>query len=140
MRYVANIIVRNPEGAILLVREGDPRVYGLYNFPGGHAKPGESPLTCVRRELREETGLDLMPTGMIGVYRCGSRQLHVYHGRAGSGDNVTAEADDILSVEWLRLRDIAGTPEDQVLRPNRFKMLLRDCLTGPTRRRRPATL
>ncbi|MCP4643780.1 MAG: NUDIX hydrolase [bacterium] len=73
MKIACSVVVVNDAGEILLVREGDVRVHGKYNLPGGHSEDGESALDCARRELREETGLDLVPSGLLGVYRQGGR-------------------------------------------------------------------
>ena len=56
----------DPEGRVLLVRHD----YGELNWelPGGRALRGEDPLTTARRELREETALDLLPASLAGVY------------------------------------------------------------------------
>jgi 8-oxo-dGTP pyrophosphatase MutT (NUDIX family) len=45
------------DGAVLLLRH---RVLG-WCTPGGHLEIGERPAAAAARELREETGLDLMP-------------------------------------------------------------------------------
>lgn len=48
----------NPQILITQRRVGTP--YAAYwEFPGGKAEPGESPEACVRRELREELGVEV---------------------------------------------------------------------------------
>jgi len=50
---------------VLLQRRDDNRQWGL---PGGSVEPGESVRTAVIREVHEETGLDVEPLRLIGVY------------------------------------------------------------------------
>jgi ADP-ribose pyrophosphatase YjhB (NUDIX family) len=50
---------------VLLQRRDDTRRWGL---PGGGVEPGESVSLAVIREVREETGLDVEPLRLIGVY------------------------------------------------------------------------
>ena len=50
---------------VLLQRRDDNRQWGL---PGGSVEPGESVRTAIIREVREETGLDVEPLRLIGVY------------------------------------------------------------------------
>ncbi len=46
-----------PDGNVLLVRQyRHPVRRRLWEIPAGKLEPGESPLSCARRELREETG------------------------------------------------------------------------------------
>lgn len=35
------------------------RKTGIWSFPKGHSRPGELPLECARREIQEETGLQI---------------------------------------------------------------------------------
>ena len=60
---VAAVIFRDER--VLLQRRDDNRQWGL---PGGSVEPGESVRTAVIREVREETGLDVEPLRLIGVY------------------------------------------------------------------------
>ncbi|MEV7773122.1 NUDIX domain-containing protein [Kitasatospora sp. NPDC086791] len=61
----ASAVVTDAEGRILLQRRTDN---GLYALPGGTMDLGESlPETAVR-EVREETGLDVELTGLVGTY------------------------------------------------------------------------
>lgn len=55
----AHIILHSPEKRILLLRRRGNDFGGHWGMPGGTIDPGESPLTALLRELREEIGLDL---------------------------------------------------------------------------------
>ncbi|GAA0531975.1 hypothetical protein GCM10011581_16420 [Saccharopolyspora subtropica] len=57
-------------GRVLLVRRsaGDSRG-GEWEFPGGKVDPGEDLDTALRREVAEETGLDIVAvTGYLGAF------------------------------------------------------------------------
>jgi len=61
----ASAIVTNAQGEILLHRRSDNDLWAL---PGGAMELGESILQTVRREVREETGLDVEPLRVVGIY------------------------------------------------------------------------
>lgn len=52
-------------GKVLLQRRGDSNLWG---FPGGAIELGETPEMAVVREFKEETGLDVRVTDLIGIY------------------------------------------------------------------------
>jgi ADP-ribose pyrophosphatase YjhB (NUDIX family) len=56
--------IRDETGRILLLRRAD----GLWSVPGGGLDPGERLDRAAAREVREETGLEVEPTVLIGVY------------------------------------------------------------------------
>lgn len=58
-------LIRNEAGEILLTRRADD---GRWVEPGGGLEPGESPGAAIRREVREETGLEIEPARLVGVY------------------------------------------------------------------------
>lgn len=51
---------------ILVEDRRDPGWPGI-TFPGGHVEPGESFVTSVIREVKEETGLDIADVQLCGV-------------------------------------------------------------------------
>ncbi len=67
-------------GRVVLIRKKRPEWQaGLLNGVGGKVEPGESPLDAMRREFREEAGVDVdewdhlltlgLPDGFVYVYR-----------------------------------------------------------------------
>ena len=58
-------IVTNPTGALLLVHKTDNNRWAL---PGGGMDPGESIAQAAVRETKEETGIDVEVTGVVGLY------------------------------------------------------------------------
>lgn len=62
---VGSIILENNK--ILLIRRLNPPGKGKWSVPGGHLKLGESIYDAAVRELREETGIDGDPIGIINI-------------------------------------------------------------------------
>lgn len=75
------IVVLRP-GGVLLVRRGAPPAEGLWSLPGGAQELGETAEEGARRELREETGLEVGPLELVGyvdsIHRDVAGQV-VYH-------------------------------------------------------------
>jgi 8-oxo-dGTP pyrophosphatase MutT (NUDIX family) len=104
-------------GRVLLQRRADD---GMWNIPGGAMEPGESLEQTARREVREETGLDVGALELLCVLS-GSQFFHVYP----SGDAVyhvaaiyvagqvrgTPATNDTESTE-TRFFDLDATPAD----------------------------
>ncbi len=58
-------VVRNEHGEVLLIERTDN---GLWALPGGSQEIGETVTEAARREVREETGLDVEIIGLSGIY------------------------------------------------------------------------
>ncbi|MFE6050532.1 NUDIX hydrolase [Kitasatospora sp. NPDC056446] len=61
----ASVIVVDRAGRVLLQRRTDN---GMWALPGGRMDIGESIAGCGIRETREETGIDIEITGIVGTY------------------------------------------------------------------------
>lgn len=67
------VILLNPEGLILIgKREGSHTPY--FSIPGGYLETGETYETAAIREVKEETGLDIVNPVVVGV----SNNLETY--------------------------------------------------------------
>ena len=54
------------DGRVLIVRRGRPPAHGLYTLPGGGVELGETLEEAIKREVREETGLEIAPLELVG--------------------------------------------------------------------------
>jgi len=84
----------------------------VFNQPAGHVEVGESLVTAVIREVREETAWRFEPESLIGVYRWRSPESGVTSMRfAFSGtvdDHQVAQPLDhgIVGTHWLSAADL----------------------------------
>jgi ADP-ribose pyrophosphatase YjhB (NUDIX family) len=61
----AMAVIRDEAGRVLVARRMDD---GLFDVPGGYSDLGETTTHTAIREVREETGLEVEPVRVIGVY------------------------------------------------------------------------
>lgn len=61
-------VVLDEDNRILLVRRGKPPLAGEWSLPGGALELGERLEDGIRREVREETGLDVEPLEIVAVF------------------------------------------------------------------------
>lgn len=67
---VTAAVTRRDDGRLLIAqRPLDGMLGGLWEFPGGKREPGESLRDCLRRELREELGIEVEVGEQIGTVR-----------------------------------------------------------------------
>src|SRR5215468_8681761 len=58
-------VIRDAEGRVLVHERHDD---GAWSLPAGAIEPGETPASAVVREAREETGLEVRPDRILGVF------------------------------------------------------------------------
>jgi ADP-ribose pyrophosphatase YjhB (NUDIX family) len=104
---VGALILRR--GRIVLVERGREPLRGYWSLPGGVVEAGERLEEAIRREVREETGLDVEPLGVFEVFERISRDsrgrpeyhyvLIDYLCRLRGGK--LKPADDVASARWV---------------------------------------
>ena len=102
------VIIEN--GKILLIkRKGEP-FKGGWALPGGHVEYGERVEDAMVREAKEETGLDVEPDKIVGVYSDPERDPRghyitiAYLVRIKRGK--TKAGDDAAETWWWPLDDL----------------------------------
>jgi 8-oxo-dGTP diphosphatase len=100
-------------GRVLLIRRGNEPLKGAWSIPGGLLELGEELAEGVRRELKEETGVDVEPLEILDVFdrifRDGPRVRYHYvivdyacrwkRGRL-------RPASDVLDARWVGREDL----------------------------------
>ena len=68
MRPFACDMVLMEDGKILLIKRAAEPFKGQWATPGGRIEDGESAEDCLKREMKEETGLEVEPIKLTGIY------------------------------------------------------------------------
>jgi len=104
-------------GRVLLVRRAVEPFKGRWDIPGGFLDEGEHPLEGLRRELREETGLEVEPVEFLGVWldRYGGDStaeatLNLYWTARVAGGEARA-ADDVDDLRWFAPEELPPPDE-----------------------------
>jgi ADP-ribose pyrophosphatase YjhB (NUDIX family) len=61
-------VVFDPLGRVLLIHRGHEPRAGKRALPGGFVKIGETVASACRREVKEETGVEVAEISLVGVY------------------------------------------------------------------------
>jgi ADP-ribose pyrophosphatase YjhB (NUDIX family) len=102
---------------LLLVRRAKEPFKGRWDIPGGFLEEGEHPLDGLRRELREETGLEVEPLEFLGAWmdRYGGEStaeatLNLYWTARVTGGEP-APADDVDDLRWFERDGLPAADE-----------------------------
>ncbi len=130
---VAAIIKRNDH--YLLVKERASSGDIVFNQPAGHVELKESLPDAVIREVKEETGIDFTPTGLIGTYLLspaanGKTYLRFcFVGNVPDNQQPSPQDPEILENCWFTLDEIAAMDRKE-LRSALVLQCLTDYLDG----------
>jgi len=111
---VGAVIVQ--DNRVLLIRRGQPPLFGEWSLPGGVLECGESLREATVREAREETGLLVETVDLLGVYerviRSGEGRVRYHYvlidflcGPVG-GD--LKAGSDAAEVRWFTANELPG--------------------------------
>jgi 8-oxo-dGTP diphosphatase len=107
-KFTASVaaIITNEKGEVLLL-DHVIRPYSSWGMPGGFLEHGEEPEKAIRRELLEETGLELDLVKMFRVRTLG-RHIEILFTAAAAGE-VKALSREINDFGWFSLKSM---PDD----------------------------
>jgi 8-oxo-dGTP diphosphatase len=109
------------EDKILMIKEKKPTAFNKWNFPSGRIEPGEEILAAAYREVKEETGFEVLLTSTTGVYHFISNTNHqviLFHFIGEIiGGSLKLQEDEILDYKWLSLKEINGIEKGDLREP-----------------------
>ena len=98
------------DGCLLLVRRGRGPAAGEWSIPGGRVEPGEMLAEAVVREVREETGLEVVCNDLVGwVERIGDDHHFVILDFSATplDPKPPVAGDDAAEAAWVPLEQVA---------------------------------
>lgn len=98
MRCVGGITF-DGAGRLLLIQRGHDPGCGKWSLPGGRVESGETDQAAVVRELREETGLDVLPGELAGMVVRGRYEIYDYLCEVRGGR--LRPGDDAADARWV---------------------------------------
>lgn len=111
----ASAVVLDGDGRILLARRADDPGQGLWDLPGGFMDEGENPLTTLRRELREEAGVEIEPLEFLGGvpdrYGSGGHWTMNLYWTARILSGEPEPSDDVAEFEWFAPAELPSRDE-----------------------------
>ena len=96
------------EGRLLVVQRANEPGRGLWSVPGGRVEPGEDDAAALVREMREETGLEIVPGPLVGSVRRGPFAIADYRCTAIGG--TLRAGDDALDARYVDLAALEALP------------------------------
>ncbi len=133
-----SMLVYDERGYVLAVRKVG-RTH--WRFPAGFSDIGESSSATAVREMKEETGLDVEPIGLVGIYSDPSvTQKQIANGDQFQlvdlvmecqivGGETRPDEDEIAAIQYMALDDLLAQPDNT---PH-FQRILLDVINRSTR-------
>jgi len=108
----SSIIFHNSRRQVLLfLRDDKPEIPwpNVWDLPGGHVEPGETPEDCIVREMLEEIETDVRACTFLKAYDFSDRVEYVFSMK------LEAEAESIplhegQCLRWFEERELSGLP------------------------------
>jgi 8-oxo-dGTP diphosphatase len=109
IRCVGAVVWDADRRRFLLVKRGHEPDMGRWSLPGGRIEVGEA----LVREMREETGLTVLPGRLLGAVRRpvpGGGVLDIKDYEAAVTGGVLAAGDDAAEVRWVNAGELSTLP------------------------------
>jgi len=116
---VVGAFIMNRVGKVLLMRS--PKWKGVYVPPGGHIEIGETMEEALKREGREEVGLEIKNIRFIAVYEAifpiefKYRKHFIYHHFLcdAASTKVNADPKEVVDFRWVEPHAALNLPLDK---------------------------
>ena len=116
---VAAAVIREGGRYLITQRTQGSHLAGLWEFPGGKQKPGESLKECLKRELREELGVEVEVVEKLDTitwsYPEQTVVLHFFLCRLAGGELSSREGQALAWVAPEELSHYPSPPADASL-------------------------
>ncbi len=122
---LAAVVLVEARGKLVLVKRAIEPALGRWSFPSGYVDRGEAVEDAARREVKEETGLDVELTDFVGLYSGTGETvaLAVYTAKVVGG--TLSPGSEVQKADLFHPDDLPPLPfphDDQILQDWRGKL------------------
>jgi mutator protein MutT len=113
MDRVATAILRSRDRVLLCHRRADRAWYpDVWDLPGGHVEPEESPREALIRELKEELGIDvgLLEASSSKILYENGIEFHLWVVSEWDGEVRNAAEDEHDAIGWFTRPEVERLP------------------------------
>ncbi|MDX9893432.1 MAG: NUDIX domain-containing protein [Patescibacteria group bacterium] len=132
---ISGCIIKNGD-QFLLVQEAR-KERGKWNQPAGWLDFGEKIIDGAKREAKEETGLEIKITGLLGIYSLIKHQDgKIYHAvkfifaAEALTNDIKFDPEELIAVKWFSLDEIKKLKAERILRDHDIINEIQDYLDG----------
>lgn len=110
VHMLAAVIERDGRFLLGKLSERAPRWSGMWQFPNGELHPGESSETSLRATARQQTALDVVPRGLLGVVRHSVTRFRITLDayRCEADEREATPGGDFSELAWLTPQQTAA--------------------------------
>lgn len=101
---VAIVLAKGP--LVLLIKRATVPGFGKWSFPGGYVDRGELVEYAAKREMLEETGIDVKITGLIGLFSEKHNPVVLAAYSATSEEQNFRACPEVLDVNFFNPNDL----------------------------------
>lgn len=107
MNVIVSVCIKE-EDKFIIIQEGIPKAYGLWNLPGGKLDDNESIIEGALREGKEETGLDIEITGILAIHRSliDENIVRIIFNAKKISENINFDKNEILDCKWITVEEM----------------------------------
>lgn len=117
----AGAVVVNSDGKWLVVKKKYSGLKGVWSIPAGFVQIGETADEAALREVKEETGIDCIVTGMVG-FRTGVIRGEVSDNMAifackpvNENQPILIQEDELFDAKWLSVKELLTCGETSIM-------------------------
>ncbi|MBR1762011.1 MAG: NUDIX domain-containing protein [Eubacterium sp.] len=116
---VCEIIVKHKDGSYLIMQRDNRKHFGgmWEATAGGSALQGENPLSCARRELREETGIiadNLVEIGRVLHHGHKSFYVEYLYITDVDKDSIVLQEGETSDYKWITANELRKLSKDEL--------------------------
>ena len=108
MKQGVNIIITNNQGKVLILKRSLAEKYcpNFWDLPGGKVENGETLLEAAKREVKEESGLEVkLKQNFFYIYHCQNVELDIYGFKAETSNGKVILSDEHTEFKWISKKD-----------------------------------